>query len=113
MKESQRRSRCVSFDSLVDISLAFPLQKVNEVWAGLGYYRRAKFLHEGESETRRGVSFDSLVDLWAGLGYYRRAKFLHEGAKKVVEKHKGEVITLYTPLFFFHKIPIPSMHDPP
>jgi A/G-specific adenine glycosylase len=23
------------------------LEEVNEMWAGLGYYRRAKFLHEG------------------------------------------------------------------
>lgn len=27
-----------------------PLEQVNELWSGLGYYRRAKFLHEGASQ---------------------------------------------------------------
>ena len=27
-----------------------PLERVNEIWAGLGYYRRARFLHEGAKQ---------------------------------------------------------------
>lgn len=29
---------------------AAPLERVNELWSGLGYYRRAKFLHEGAAQ---------------------------------------------------------------
>lgn len=29
------------------------VQEVNEAWTGLGYYRRAKFLHEGAKELVR------------------------------------------------------------
>jgi A/G-specific adenine glycosylase len=30
-------------------------EEVNEMWAGLGYYRRARFLHEGAKQASAAV----------------------------------------------------------
>ena len=37
------------------------------------------------------ASVDDVLAAWTGLGYYRRARALHEGARRVVERHGGQV----------------------
>jgi A/G-specific adenine glycosylase len=39
----------VAFPNVAALAAA-PLERVNEMWAGLGYYRRAKLLHEGAKQ---------------------------------------------------------------
>ncbi|MEA3199744.1 MAG: A/G-specific adenine glycosylase [Thermoplasmata archaeon] len=34
---------------------------------------------------------DDLMKAWEGLGYYRRARLLQSGARRVVERHQGEL----------------------
>ena len=34
---------------------------------------------------------DDVLAHWSGLGYYARARNLHEAAKRIVERHEGEV----------------------
>lgn len=51
--------------------------------------------------TVQALASASLVDVlkvWSGLGYNRRAKYLHDAAKLIVEKHGGEVPTVYSEL---------------
>lgn len=37
------------------------------------------------------ASDDDLLIAWRGLGYYRRARLLRDGARRVVDRHGGEV----------------------
>lgn len=52
-----------------------PLDRVNEIWSGLGYYRRARFLHEGAKQVvdkyagQLPADADSLMKL-KGIGKY-------------------------------------------
>ncbi len=36
---------------------------------------------------------EAVLRLWEGLGYYRRARQLHEAARRVVDRHQGEIPT--------------------
>jgi A/G-specific adenine glycosylase len=57
-----------------DLAKATP-EEVNEMWSGLGYYRRAKFLHEGAKqivENQGGKIPSTMQDLEEvkGIGKY-------------------------------------------
>lgn len=61
-----------------------------QVETALPYYER--FIREFPNIRALAVAKDEQVlAVWAGLGYYRRAKNLMAAARKLVEKHQGNV----------------------
>src|SRR5690606_1927793 len=104
----------------VEALAAAPLDGVLALWAGLGYYARARNLHRAARivAERHGGELPETLDalmalpgigrspavgalpaaplagvlaLWAGLGYYARARNLHRAARIVAERHGGEL----------------------
>ena len=68
------------------------LDDVLRMWAGLGYYSRARNLHACAVAVARdhgGASQDDVLRMWAGLGYYSRARNLHACAVAVLRDHGG------------------------
>mmetsp|Transcript_29828 Transcript_29828/g.76993 ORF Transcript_29828/g.76993 Transcript_29828/m.76993 type:complete len:563 (-) Transcript_29828:1-1689(-) len=79
------------FPTVADLAEA-ELDEVNQLWSGLGYYRRAKFLHEGAKEVvekHGGVmphSYNDLIQL-KGIGDYTASAIA-----SIVGKEKAAVV---------------------
>ncbi|XP_059305098.1 adenine DNA glycosylase [Lycium ferocissimum] len=78
------------------------LEEVNEMWAGLGYYRRARFLLEGAKEVvEGGGSFPETVsDLRKirGIGEYTAGAIASIAFKKAVPVVDGNVVRVISRL---------------
>ncbi|XP_076911355.1 adenine DNA glycosylase-like [Bidens hawaiensis] len=77
------------------------IEEVNEVWAGLGYYRRARFLLEGAKMVVEGGKFPrSVTDLRKvkGIGEYTAGAIASIAFKEAVPVVDGNVIRVITRL---------------
>lgn len=74
------------------------MEDVNKVWAGLGYYSRAKRLHEGAKivmEKLNGIipqTVDELMSLIPGIGMYSASAIASVAFQKPVGVVDGNVI---------------------
>ena len=54
--------------------------------------------HFPEIQDLAAAELDEVLHLWSGLGYYARARNLHRAARRVVEKHGGELPQVFEDL---------------
>ncbi|RWR81476.1 adenine DNA glycosylase [Cinnamomum micranthum f. kanehirae] len=76
-------------------------EEVNEMWAGLGYYRRARFLLEGAKSIAEGGEFPTTVSSLRkvrGIGDYTAGAIASIAFKEVVPVVDGNVIRVISRL---------------
>ncbi|CAO2818931.1 unnamed protein product [Amaranthus hypochondriacus] len=77
------------------------LEEVNEMWAGLGYYRRARFLLEGAKQINEGGSFPRTVSSLRkirGIGDYTAGAIASIAFNEVVPVVDGNVVRVLSRL---------------
>ncbi|XP_015578081.3 adenine DNA glycosylase [Ricinus communis] len=88
------------------------LEEVNEIWAGLGYYRRARFLLEGAKMIVAGGGFPNTVSSLRkvpGIGDYTAGAIASIAFKEVVPVVDGNVVRVLTRLRAISANPKDSM----
>eukprot|EP00172_Hildenbrandia_rubra_P003801 Plantae.Rhodophyta-Hildenbrandia_rubra.ctg6572.p1 GENE.Plantae.Rhodophyta-Hildenbrandia_rubra.ctg6572~~Plantae.Rhodophyta-Hildenbrandia_rubra.ctg6572.p1 ORF type:complete len:527 (+),score=61.02 Plantae.Rhodophyta-Hildenbrandia_rubra.ctg6572:2370-3950(+) len=90
------------FPTVQDLAKA-PIEKINELWAGLGYYRRGRMLHKGASEVVTKYNGDLPTDVKSlmkipGIGRYTAGAIASIAFNKCVPLVDGNVERVFARL---------------